>query len=205
MSELRNQKNELRTELLERRRNLAAEDRALWDERIANILLGSISYRFCDILLAYSSTKLEVSTDMIIDKALGQNKIVACPISNAEDNTMSFAAISSRDELIAGEYDILEPPKANSLWNGSGFLSIGDSFRDNKQKLAICIVPCLAYDAYGYRIGYGKGYYDRFLSTFEGTKIGLCYSSFKAQQLPRGKYDVKLDVIITEKGVTVVK
>ena len=202
MNELRNQKNELRAELLERRRNLTAEDRNSWDEKIANILLGSISYRFCDILLAYSSTKIEVSTDIIIDKALGQNKIVACPISNAEDNTMSFAAISSRSDLIVGEYDILEPPKTNPLW--SDFLNSGKS-GNNKQKLAICIVPCLAYDAHGYRIGYGKGYYDRFLSAFEGTKIGLCYSSFKSEKLPRGKYDVKLDVIITEKGVTVVK
>jgi len=67
------------------------------------------------------------------------------------------------------------------------------------------LVPCLAYDSYGYRIGYGKGYYDRFLSAFEGTKIGLCYSDFKLDKLPRGKYDVKLDVIITEKGVMVIK
>jgi len=201
MSELRKQKSEIREELLERRRNITQEDRVSWDEKISNIFLGSISYRFCDILLAYSSTKLEVSTDIIIDKALGQNKIVACPISNAGDNTMRFNAIKSRSELISGEYDILEPPKTNPVWNE--FLIGGEP--GNKQKLAICIVPCLAYDAYGYRIGYGKGYYDRFLSAFEGTKIGLCYSSFRAEQLPRGKYDVKLDVIITEKGVTVVK
>jgi 5-formyltetrahydrofolate cyclo-ligase len=66
-------------------------------------------------------------------------------------------------------------------------------------------VPCLSYDTYGYRIGYGKGYYDRFLSSFDGTKIGLCYSAFKSDRLPRGKYDIKLDIVITEKGVTVIK
>ena len=198
MSELRKQKNDVRAELLERRKAMLPEDRVLWDDKIANVLLGSISYRFCDIMLAYASAALEVSTDKIIDKALENKKIVACPVSNAEDNTMSFISIKSRGELSPGEYNILEPPKTNPDWLSCPEL-------ENKRALAICLVPCLAYDAYGYRIGYGKGYYDRFLSSFEGTKIGLCYSGFKSGKLPRGKYDVKLDVIITEKGVTVVK
>lgn len=197
MCELRQQKREMREAFLERRRNISQEDRVLWDEKIANILLGSISYRFCDVLLAYASNKLEVSTEKIIDKALENKKIVVCPISNPNDNTMSFAEIKSRGELSPGEYNILEPPKENRNW--LDILNLGDRL------LAICIVPCLSYDFYGYRIGYGKGYYDRFLSSFEGTKIGLCYSDFKADRLPRGKYDMKLDVIITEKGVTVIK
>jgi 5-formyltetrahydrofolate cyclo-ligase len=196
MSELRKQKNDVRAELLEKRRNMLPESRLLWDDKIASVLLGSISYRFCDIVLAYASTVLEVSTDKIIDKALENKKTVACPVSNAEDNTMSFIAINSRSELTPGEYDILEPPGTNSRLEFPN--------PDNKA-LAICLVPCLAYDSYGYRIGYGKGYYDRFLSAFEGTKIGLCYSDFKLDKLPRGKYDVKLDVIITEKGVMVIK
>jgi 5-formyltetrahydrofolate cyclo-ligase len=121
---------------------------------------------------------------------------LACPVSNTGDNGMSFIAINSRAELVPGEYNILEPPGTNKR------LEFPNS---NGRALAICIVPCLAYDSYGYRIGYGKGYYDRFLSVFEGTKIGLCYSDFKLDRLPRGKYDIKLDVIITEKGVMVIK
>lgn len=199
MCELRKQKNEVRAELLEKRKNILPEDRDVWDEKIANVFLNSISYRFCDIMLAYSSTKLEISTDKIIDKALEQKKIVACPISEVNDNKMSFITIDSRSELIPGEFNILEPPKANKNW--LDFINP----KESRRPLAICIVPCLSYDEYGYRIGYGKGYYDRFLSSFEGTKIGLCYSDFKSNRLPRGKYDVKLDVIITEKGVTVIK
>ncbi|MCL2098887.1 MAG: 5-formyltetrahydrofolate cyclo-ligase [Oscillospiraceae bacterium] len=199
MCELRKLKNDIRAELLDRRKNLPPENRALWDEKISDILLGSISYRFCDIMLAYSSTKLEVSTDKIIDKALENNKIVACPVSNTADNTIFFSAIETRSELKIGGYNILEPAGENL--NRLDFSDSGAS----RKPLAICLVPCLAYDPYGYRIGYGKGYYDRFLSSFEGTKIGLCYSDFKSDKLPRGKYDMKLDIIITEKGVTVVK
>lgn len=203
MHELRKLKNDLRDDLLERRKNISPENRVSWDDKIANILLGSISYRFCDIMLTYSSTKSEISTDKIIDKALENNKIVACPISNAADNTMSFAIINSRSELTPGEYNIPEPPKDNRNW-----LECLSSFENSNEKrkfLAICVIPCLSYDSYGYRIGYGKGYYDRFLSSFDGTKIGLCYSDFKTDRLPRGKYDIKLDVIITEKGVMVIK
>ena len=200
MCELRRQKNELRAELLEKRRNILPEIREEWDKKISNILLNSISYRFCDILLIYVSTKDEISTSDIIERSLVNKKIVACPISNTGDNTLSFKTINSAEELCAGSYNILEPPKTNA-----DFRELFEKAREEKKRppLAVCVIPCLSYDSNGYRMGYGKGYYDRFLPSFDGTKIGLCYSEFKAENLPKGKYDVKLDVIITEKGVTV--
>jgi len=202
MCELRRQKNELRTELLERRRGILPERREEWDKKIANIFLNSISYRFCDILLIYASTKDEISTSLIIERSLANKKIVACPVTNMSDNTLSFKIISSIEELSAGSYNILEPPKTNA-----DFRDLFDAALEQKKRppLAVCVIPCLSYDSSGYRMGYGKGYYDRFLPSFDGTKIGLCYSEFKADNLPKGKYDVKLDVIITEKGVTVLR
>jgi len=202
MCELRKQKSDLRNELLERRRSILPEKREDWDKKIANVFLNSISYRFCDIVLIYVSTKDEVSTSLIIEKSLINKKIVACPISNPGDNTLSFKTINSPDELNAGSYNILEPPKTNA-----DFRDLFDAALEQKKRppLAVCVIPCLSYDSSGYRMGYGKGYYDRFLPSFDGTKIGLCYSDFKAGNLPKGKYDVKLDVIITEKGVTVLR
>ena len=200
MCELRKQKKDIRVEQIERRRNILPEKRELWDKKIANILLGSISYRFCDIMLIYVSTKIETSTSFIIERALENKKNVACPISNIEDNTLSFKIINSAEELSPGSYDILEPPGTNIDFND---FAVSGAFK--RPPLVICVVPCLSYDSDGYRIGYGKGYYDRFLASFGGTKIGLCYSEFKVNSLPKSKYDVKLDVIITEKGVTVVK
>ena len=201
MCELRKQKNELRAELLEKRRNIPVEKREEWDKKISGIFLNSISYRFCDIILIYVSTKDEISTSAIIEHSLVNKKIVACPISNVGDNTLSFKTIKSVDELYSGSYNIPEPPQANP-----DFRELFEATRAEKKRppLAVCVIPCLSYDPDGYRMGYGKGYYDRFLPTFDGTKIGLCYSEFKAGKLPKGKYDVKLDVIITEKGVTVI-
>ena len=201
MSELRSQKNELRLELLEKRRSIPPEKREEWDRKISNIFLGSISYRFCDIVLIYASTKDEISTSAIIEHSLANKKIVACPISNTLDNTLSFKTINSIEELNSGSYNIPEPPKENLDFKDL----LNDRITDGKRPpLAVCVIPCLSYDSDGYRMGYGKGYYDRFLPAFEGTKIGLCYSEFKSTKLPKGKYDIKLDVIITEKGVVVI-
>ncbi|MCL2816581.1 MAG: 5-formyltetrahydrofolate cyclo-ligase [Oscillospiraceae bacterium] len=200
MSELRVLKNELRVELLEKRKNIPSEKREEWDKKISGVFLGSISYRFCDIVLVYVSAKEEISTRAIIEHSLANKKIVACPVSNIAENTLSFKTIKSTEELYQGSYNILEPPETNRDFRDLQAEAAGKK----GQSLAVCVIPCLAYDPEGYRMGYGKGYYDRFLPTFEGTKIGLCYSGFKADKLPKGKYDVKLDVVITEKGVTVI-
>ena len=63
----------------------------------------------------------------------------------------------------------------------------------------ICLVPGLSFDLYGYRLGFGKGYYDRFLENFGGTTAGLCYSRCIEQKLPHGIYDKTVNIIITEK------
>ena len=69
---------------------------------------------------------------------------------------------------------------------------------------ALCVVPALSYDRYGYRLGYGGGYYDSFLAKFSGDAIGVCYSNcIYEQRLPHGKYDRRLPSFLTERGVVV--
>ena len=65
----------------------------------------------------------------------------------------------------------------------------------------LCILPALAYDAQGNRLGYGGGYYDRFLSNFAGTSVLAIYSFLYADSLPTDNFDKQADKIITEKGV----
>mgnify|MGYP002474639772 FL=1 len=59
----------------------------------------------------------------------------------------------------------------------------------------------LCFDICGYRLGYGKGYYDRFLKNFRGTKIGICYSDYIFENLPVDKHDEKVDILVTEKNI----
>ena len=66
---------------------------------------------------------------------------------------------------------------------------------------AVCFVPGLLYDKAGFRLGYGKGFYDRYLSSFSGCKIGVIYSDYILPVVPRGRFDVSVDTLLTEKGV----
>ena len=66
---------------------------------------------------------------------------------------------------------------------------------------SICIIPGIVFDSEGYRVGYGKGYYDRFLAAYDGTKFGLVYSECILPSVPRGRFDRHVDILISEKGV----
>ena len=68
---------------------------------------------------------------------------------------------------------------------------------DQLEKGAFCIVPGLGFDHFGFRLGYGKGYYDRFLSRYDGFKVGICYNECISHRLPRGRYDVPIDLLAT--------
>ena len=103
---------------------------------------------------------------------------------------MSYRAVSSLDELAPAAYGIPEPPEDAPVY---------DPAKDSGS--AICFVPGLVYDRMGYRVGYGKGFYDRYLSAFSGCKIGVVYSDYILKSVPRGRFDVKVDILLTEKGV----
>ena len=70
-----------------------------------------------------------------------------------------------------------------------------------KRKTSSAFIPGIVYDKKGYRIGYGGGYYDRYLSSFKGTKVGVAYTDFIANSVPHGRFDLAVDVLITERGI----
>ena len=103
---------------------------------------------------------------------------------------MVYRRITSLDQLTPGAYGLSEPPSDAPDY---------DPARDTGS--AICFVPGLVYDRAGYRVGYGKGFYDRYLSSFTGCKIGVVYDDCILRQVPRGRFDVKVDILLCEKGV----
>ena len=100
---------------------------------------------------------------------------------------MTFHFVSDLAELTKGSYGIFEPPAENPYYSG--------------EHPALCVVPALSYDRLGHRIGYGGGYYDRFLSSFTGETCGFVYEEFFAPALPHEPHDVAVSYIITEKEV----
>ena len=195
MNTVRNTKNQMRSEYLEKRAGISAETRRAWDEKICKVFLSLASYRFSDVVLAYLPSGGEIDIRPVLFYALAKGKRVALPRS-AEGEAMDFYFIT-REEL----------EKVEDLDADAPRLPAPDACRycpDGSP--AFMIIPALAYDTAGYRLGYGRGYYDRYINSFVGTRAGLCYTSFlSGTPLPRGRHDIAADFIVTEKGVRFVE
>lgn len=189
-SAIKLKKDEVRAKYKENRRALAPEERASRDAKICEYARGLVSFRFAEYVLMYAATPDEIDIYDIARAALAKSKKVAFPRCTPETHTMKYHIISSLDELAPDNYGIPEPPPTAPIYDPEG--DTGS---------AICFVPGLVYDRDGYRLGYGKGFYDRFLSSFAGSSIGIVYSDFILPEVPRGRYDMKVDILLTEKGV----
>lgn len=185
-SDIRQVKTGLRQRVKAERRNMSPELKREWDRAIQRTFFQSTSYTRSSVILTYVSTEIEVDTLEIIRTALRDGKRVACPRCIEGTRHMEFYYIDSIDDLKPGSFGVLEPDADPSrLYQGALH--------------PICIVPGLAFDQWGYRLGYGKGYYDRFLANYRGWTVGLCYSSCIEYKLPHGRYDRAVDRLITDK------
>lgn len=185
---IREQKLGLRKKYRSLRQKLSTDKKQKFDSEIADRFLSLTEYKNCDTLLAYISKDIEVGTEKIVKSALSQGKTVAVPRCNTNDCTMDFYQIKSYDDLQKGAYGLLEPD-----------VSRCKKLTDFEN--SVCIVPGLAFDCEGYRLGFGKGYYDRFLQRFSGVKVGICYKECVTWQLPHGRFDKAVDIVLTQRYI----
>ena len=183
------EKQRLREERLAARETLSEQERCVLDESITQKLLVTPEYAEAATVLTYVSVSSEVSTRMFIEGALRDGKTVAVPRC-LPGHRLEFVAISSLDQLAPAPFNLLEPPKDLS------------ALTEDQMNNSICIVPALLVDTKGYRLGYGAGFYDRFLSTYPGKKICLAYQqNLSRTMLPHTAFDVVVDEVITESEV----
>ena len=183
------EKQRLREEHLAAREALSEQERSVLDDRITQKLLATSEYVEATTVLTYVSVSSEVSTRMFIESALRDGKTVAVPRC-LPGHCLEFVAITSLDQLIAAPFGLLEPPKELS------------ALTEEQMDASICIVPALLVDTKGYRLGYGAGFYDRFLSTYSGRKICLAYQqNLSKTELPHTEFDVAVDMVITESDI----
>ena len=183
------EKQRLREEHLAAREALSEQERSVLDDRITQKLLAISEYVEATTVLTYVSVSSEVSTRMFIECALRDGKTVAVPRC-LPGHCLEFVAITSLDQLIAAPFGLLEPPKELP------------ALTEEQMNASICIVPALLVDIKGYRLGYGAGFYDRFLSTYPGKKICLAYQqNLSRTMLPHTTFDVAVDEVITESDV----
>ncbi len=184
-------KAELRKRFLSMREGLSFEYRNKIDIEIFSRLLCSKEYSDADLVLTYVSADSEPDTLGFIHAAFANGKAVAVP-KCTEKGKMEFYLIKSEDDLAVGKFGIMEP-------------LVSRCKKAEITKKTLCVVPGLSFDAKGYRLGRGGGYYDRFLESFKGISIGICYNSFLRLELPRESHDTRVDVIITENFLRVLK
>lgn len=192
MNDIRPLKQKLRAESKLYRNELSSNEKAELDSKISDRLFNTWQYKSCEVLLTYVSTEIEVDTREIISRALADGKRVAVPRCIDNTRLMDFYFIKDFDDLESGYMGVLEPipEKCEKMTDFSK---------------GLCIVPALMFDLYGYRLGYGKGYYDRFLSNFCGETLGICYNRCVREQLPHGKFDKCVERIITQSRIITVK
>lgn len=172
------EKDSLRKIFREKRKNC---DRSA-ENKIAENLFATEEYKAAERLLLYASLPGEINTDPIFLRALSDGKKVYYP-KTEKDGKMEFFRAESLESLSVGKFGIREPETA-------------EKFSENGKTL--CVVPGFSFDKEGFRLGYGGGYYDRFLSTFNGFSAGLCLSAFISEKLPRDGFDIAVNAVITE-------
>ena len=183
------EKQRLREERLAAREALSEQGRSVLDDRITQKLFATSEYAEATTVLTYVSVSSEVSTRMFIECALRDGKTVAVPRC-LPGHCLEFVAIASLEQLVAAPFNLLEPVKELP------------AVTEDQKNNSICIVPALLVDTKGYRLGYGAGFYDRFLSTYPGKKICLAYQqNLSRTMLPHTAFDVAVDVVITESDV----
>lgn len=137
-------------------------------------------------IMIYISCKSEVDTKRIIDYCLDIGKKVYVPVTLSKERIIKACELKTFDNLKVGAYGIPEPKKQNFC---------------EKQQIDMCVVPGLAFDRKGHRMGYGGGYYDRFLSDYDGFTVGISFNKCIIESTLPKEYDVAVKAVVTEKEV----
>jgi len=168
-----------------KRRLLLSSDVSKKSERIIKNLLSNTDILNYDKICTYVSSFSEPDTLFLIKYLLELGKKVYVPITDKNTVTISICQIYNTD-FKKGAYSIFEPKTTN-------FVSF-----DTPEFI---IVPGIAFDKNGNRIGFGMGYYDKFLSASSAKKVALCYDFQIKDKIPSQNHDIKMDLIITDKNI----
>ena len=179
-------KSPLRAAYLNRRRTRADGEREKMDLEICSTLSSSHLLQGADALLIYYPVRGEIDLLPLLEVANSLGIPTGFPICGA-GNSLSFHRVKSLDEMVPDAYKIPAPaPEAMPIIS---------------TRKTLLVVPALCYDREGYRLGYGGGYYDRFLADFPGVSCGVAYLEDIRENLPRDPYDLPVAYIATQSKI----
>ncbi len=173
-------KDDIRNRVKARKSLLSDAEKKLAAKRVFDRLEQSAAFLLADKVLIYHSLPDELSTLDFLDKWTGRKSFYLPRVNGVNLDILPY----DRSRLAIGAFHIEEP--------------LGDDTADISQ-IELIIVPAIAYDRRGNRVGRGKGYYDRLLNTTKSTKIGVGYDfQFIEEDIPAEPHDVAVDIVITE-------
>lgn len=181
-------KSEIRKRILEARGALTQDEVAAKSDAILQKVLKTPEYMEADNILLYADYNREVMTRGIFEDAMMRKKRVYFPKSDQFTNAMTFYQTVSVKQLEKGYMGIPEPKENPQL-----------CYKFNANEDTLVIVPGVAFDMAGFRLGYGKGYYDKFLSNRRQlSTMALAFACQIVEELPSEPHDIKMDKIVTE-------
>ena len=171
-------KQSLRKEYLTMRDNIPNK------EEKSNIIFDKIislkEYQQAKTIALYKSLSSEVNTGKLIDYSLSIGKTVLLP--KVIGNDLVFYEVTNKTIFMKSSFGVYEPMEKNSY----------------DEKIDLIIVPGVCFDKKNNRLGFGKGYYDRFLINNKTKKIGVCFKEQLIDNIPTDKFDIKMDLIVTD-------
>ena len=185
-------KEKLRKKWMNKRNKIAKNEGDKKSEQIRKKVLSLKEVNESKNIMIYVSYRSEVSTDKLIISLLNNNKKIFAPYCIKDEKRMEIVEIKNpAQDLEKGAYGIKEPAKR---------------IRNDKidpENLDIVIVPAVAFSKNGYRIGYGGGYYDRFLERLSNKtiSIGINYEEMLFNAVPKEDHDLAVDMVITDKRI----
>jgi len=179
-------KKELRAQIAQAVSELSGDYCRTADEAIRRHILESEMYQKAETLFCYVGVAREIDTAPFVRAALAAGKRVAVPLCVGK-GIMEARAIQSMEDLVPGKYDIPAPAPHCPVVEPEAF--------------DLIIVPCSTGNAKGQRLGYGGGFYDRYLPRTRCPKVLLCREKLVREDIPVEEHDLILDYLITEAGL----
>jgi 5-formyltetrahydrofolate cyclo-ligase len=188
----RNDKEAVRKKILSLRHQIPFEDRQNKSRLIMARLIQLHDFSMAQNIMVYVSFSSEVVTDELIRSAMEKEKRIVVPVVDLHDHQLILSEIKHQDELVPSTYGIREPKKVRPI---------------RPDQVELFILPGVAFDEQGMRLGYGGGYFDRLLKTKTRFQklVGLAYEMQIQEELPYMSYDVPVDMVITEEKVRLFK
>jgi len=183
----------IRRRFLAQRDAIPPAERATWSERIIQSLVSLPIFQEKHFFFIYCHFRSEVETTILVSSCWAQGKTVSVPLSQPEHSQMLAIILTETGHDLAPGYKGI--PEPVPPWEQDRIMP--------PVSIEAAIIPGAVFDRYGHRLGYGGGFYDRFLAQAapQAIRIGLAYSCQVVDQLPSLPHDIPMDLVITEQEV----